>query len=68
MMLKKVSVASIRLAFATLLSLAAVRNTAVPQKSAVPKGPDNLALADDDVRRLMLLVAPNEHGKITRQE
>lgn len=67
-MLKKASVASITLAVATSLALAAMRSTAVPQKSAVPKGLDNLALADDDVRRLMLLIAPNEHGKITKQE
>lgn len=67
-MLKRASFASITLTFVVLLALVAARNAGVPQKSAVPKRQDNLQLGEDEVRRLMLLIAPNEHGKITKQE
>jgi hypothetical protein len=67
-MFKRAKVASITVALGMLLALGAVQNTAVPQKSAVPKPQDNLALAEGDVRRLMLLIATNEKGKITKQE
>jgi EF hand domain-containing protein len=67
-MFKRGKVASITAALGMVLALGAVQNTAVPQKSAVPKPQDNLALAEGDVRRLMLLIAPNEKGKLTKQE
>ena len=67
-MLKKASIASITLTLAMWLAMAASRSVAIPQKSSVPKPQDNLALGEDEVRRLMLLIAPNEHGKITKQE
>jgi len=54
-------------ALGVLLALGAVQNTAVPQKSAVPKPQDKLVLGEDEVRRLMLLIDPNERGKITKQ-
>jgi hypothetical protein len=67
-MFKRAKVAWITVALGMLLAPGAVQNTAIPQKSAVPKPQDNLALAEGDVRRLMLLIAPNEKGKITKQE
>ncbi|MGB2667899.1 MAG: hypothetical protein WAK48_28155 [Candidatus Acidiferrum sp.] len=67
-MFKRAKIASITATLGILLALGAVQNTAVPQKSAVPKPQDNLVLGEDEVRRLMLLINPNERGKITKQE
>lgn len=67
-MLKKATVASITLALAVWLAVTAVRSAGNPQKSSVPKQQDTLALGEEEVRRLMLLIAPNERGKITKQE
>lgn len=67
-MLKKSIVTSIGLALAIWLAVTALRSAANPQKSSVPKQQGNLALGEDEVRRLVLLIAPNERGKITKQE
>jgi EF hand len=67
-MFKRTKVASMTVTLGMLLALGAEQNTAVPQKSAVPKPQDNLALGEGEVRRLMLLIDPNENGKITKQE
>ena len=40
----------------------------VAQKASVPKPQDTLALGDDDVRRLMLLIDTNSKGKITKKQ
>jgi hypothetical protein len=37
------------------------------QKASVPRQQDKLSLGEDDVKRLMLLIDPNENGKITKQ-
>ena len=38
------------------------------QKAAVPKPQDRLALGEDEVRRLMLLIDTNNNGKISKKE
>jgi EF hand len=67
-MFKRAKVASMTVALGILFALGAVQNTAVPQKSAVPKPQDKLALGEAEVKRLMLLIDPNEKGKITKRE
>ncbi len=67
-MFKRAKVASMTVALGILFALGAVQNTAVPQKSAVPKPRDNLVLGEDEVKRLMLRIDPNERGKITKQK
>ena len=38
------------------------------QKASVPKPQDKLALGENEVRRLMLLIDTNNNGKITKKE
>jgi Ca2+-binding EF-hand superfamily protein len=38
------------------------------QKAAVPKAQDKLALGEEEVRQLLLLMDTDKTGKITRQE
>ncbi len=66
-MFKRAKVASMTVTLGILLALGVVQDTAVPQKSAIPKPQDNLALGEGEVKRLMLLIDPNERGKITKQ-
>jgi hypothetical protein len=42
--------------------------TAVAQKAAVPKPQDRLALGEDEVMQLLLLINTDKTGKITKQE
>jgi len=50
---------------AALFALGANVKTPFAQDTAsVPKPQDNLALGEDDVSQLMLLIGPNKDGKI----
>jgi Ca2+-binding EF-hand superfamily protein len=42
--------------------------TAHAQKAAVPKPQDKLALGDEEVRQLLLLMDTDKDGKISKQE
>jgi hypothetical protein len=46
----------------------AVRPVAVAQKAAVPKSQDKLALGENEVKQLLLLIDTDENGKISKQE
>lgn len=53
---------------AGMLTLAADAKRSVAQDTAsVPKPQNNLALGEDDVRQLILLIGPNKEGKITKK-
>ena len=41
---------------------------AVAQKAAVPKPQDKLALGENEVKQLLLLLDTDENGKISKQE
>jgi CRISPR/Cas system-associated endonuclease Cas3-HD len=51
-----------------VLATAAILGTAVAQKSAVPKPQDKLALGQNEVRQLLLLMDADQSGKISKQE
>ena len=53
---------------AALLAIGATLGTSFAQKAAVPRPQDQLALGEDDVKRLMLLIGTDKAGKITKQE
>jgi hypothetical protein len=38
------------------------------QKTAVPKPQDSLALGEDEVTKLLLIMEPDKQGKISKQE
>jgi hypothetical protein len=53
---------------AALFSIGAIVGTSFAQKAAAPRPQDQLALGEDDVKRLMLLIGTDKAGKITKQE
>jgi Ca2+-binding EF-hand superfamily protein len=46
----------------------AMPGAAVAQKVAVPKPQDKLALGENEVKQLLLLIDTDENGKISKQE
>jgi hypothetical protein len=55
-------------AIAILLAASAMMCTAVPQKERVPQPVDTHALAEDEVKQLLLLMDTDRNGKISKQE
>jgi len=53
---------------ALLLAVAAVVVTAAPQKDSAPKPQNKLALAEDHVKQLLLLMETDKQGKISKQQ
>jgi len=53
---------------AILFVIGAIVATSLAQKSAVPKQQDKLVLGDDEVKQLLILIAKDQNGKITKQE
>jgi len=52
-----------------LLAGAAIGGAAFAQRQAVPRRqPDRLALGEDDVKKLLLLMETNQDGKISKEE
>jgi hypothetical protein len=57
------------LAAALIVVLACVMvGTAVAQKTAVPKAPNTIALGEDEVKQLLLLMDTDKNGKISKKE
>jgi hypothetical protein len=57
---------------ASVLMLIAIGATAAPplaqQKASVPKPQDKVALGEDDVKQLLLLMDTDKNGKISKKE
>lgn len=53
---------------AVLLAIWTMRETAIAQKTAVPKQQDNVALGEDEVKQLLILMDTDGDGKVSRQE
>jgi Ca2+-binding EF-hand superfamily protein len=53
---------------AVFIATGAMLETAVAQKAAVPKPQDKLALGEEEVKRLLLLMDTDKNGKISKQE
>ena len=56
------------LAIVTLLATYVLLGTAFAQKQPVSKPLDKQALAEDEVKRLLLLMDTDKNGKISKQE
>jgi Ca2+-binding EF-hand superfamily protein len=67
-MFKRGNTLPLLLLAAVLFGIGANLKSSFAQKACVPKQRDKLALGEEDVKRLMLLIGPNENGKITKQE
>ncbi len=53
---------------AAFLPLLLTQPVMVAQKAAVPKQQDQLALGEDEVKHLLLLIDTHKTGKITKQQ
>jgi hypothetical protein len=53
---------------AALFAIGSIAGVSFAQKDAAPKPQDKLALGEDQVTQLLLLMDTNKDGKITKQE
>jgi hypothetical protein len=67
-MLRRTKIVLVMVTIAMLVMSRGMVGTAVAQKAAVPKPQDKLALGEDEVKQLLLLMDTNKTGKITKQE
>jgi EF hand len=68
-MLRRTNIASIILVIAAVVAAWTTLGTAVAQtKAAVPRPPDKLALGEEEVKQLLLLIDTDRKGKISKQE
>jgi EF hand len=66
--MRRTNIVLIILVIAVLIATWALPGTAVAQRQSVPKPQDKLALGEDEVKQLLLLMDTNKTGKITKQE
>jgi hypothetical protein len=52
----------------TVLTAGTMRGGAAAQKAAVPKPQDRLALGEDEVRQLLLLMEADKKGRVSKHE
>ena len=55
-------------AIALIVAMGGVLGNATAQKASVPKPQDKLALGEDEVKKLLVIMEPDKKGKISRQE
>jgi Ca2+-binding EF-hand superfamily protein len=67
-MLTRTNIALVIVVIAALVTTWATLGTAVAQRASVPKPQDKLALAEPEVRKLLLLMDTDKNGKISKQE
>ena len=51
-----------------IAAMVAMGGNAAAQKASVPKPQDKLALGEDEVKKLLLIMEPDTKGKISKQE
>jgi hypothetical protein len=67
-MLTRTNVLWVIVTIAVLVASWAMLGTAVAQRQAVPKPQDKLALGENEVKQLLLLMDTDQSGKISKQE
>jgi CRISPR/Cas system-associated endonuclease Cas3-HD len=67
-MLRRTNIVLVIVVIAVLVATWAILGTAVAQKVAVPKPQDKLALGEEEVKQLLLLMDTEKSGKISKQE
>ena len=67
-MLTRTNIVRVIAVIALLVTTCAMIGIAVAQKAAVPKAQDKLALGENEVKQLLLLMDTDENGKISKQE
>jgi hypothetical protein len=51
-----------------MVGMGGMLGSAAAQKASVPKPQDKLALGEDEVKKLLLIMEPDKTGKISKQE
>jgi hypothetical protein len=64
-MLTRTNIVRAMVAIVALVATWAMLGTALAQRQAVPKPQDKLALGENEVKQLLLLMDTNENGKIS---
>jgi hypothetical protein len=67
-MLRQTNRLWIIVAIAAMVASGSMLGNAAAQKASVPKPQDKLALGEDEVKKLLLIIEPDEKGKISKQE
>ena len=67
-MLRRTNRVWIIVVITVLVATGSMLGHAAAQKASVPKPQDRLALGEDDVKQLLLLMDTDKHGKVSRQE
>ena len=61
------SLMRIALVIAVIVVICVGLENAVAQKASVPKSQDRLALGEDDVKKLLLLMDTDKNGKVSKE-
>jgi len=67
-MLTRTNILWVIVTIAVLVASLAMLGTAVAQRQAVPKPQNKLALGENEVKQLLLLMDTDQSGKISKQE
>ena len=67
-MLRQTNRVWIIVAITAMVATGSVLGNAAAQKASVPKPQDKLALGEDEVKKLLLIMEPDKKGKISKQE
>lgn len=67
-MLKQTNRIWIIMAIAAMVAAGRMLGNAAPQKASAPKPQDKLALGEDEVKKLLFIMAPDTSGKISKTE
>jgi len=67
-MLRQTNRVWIIMAITAIVATGGALGNAAAQKASVPKPQDKLALGEDEVKKLLLIMEPDKKGKISKQE
>jgi hypothetical protein len=67
-MLRRTNRLWIIVAITAMVATGGMLGNAAAQKASVPKTQDKLALCEDEVKKLLLIIEPDKKGKISKQE
>ena len=67
-MLTRTNIVRVIVAIVVPVAAWAMLGTAIAQKAATPKPQDKLALGEDEVKQLLLLIDTDQNGKISKRE
>jgi hypothetical protein len=68
MLRRRANIVLVIVALSVLLATWAMAGSTVAQKAATPKAQDKLALGEEEVKQLLLLMDTDQNGKISEQE